>query len=164
MLCYCGSQKVYENCCGPFLKGIAFPATAEALMRSRYSAFVECQIPYLKKTLSEESQSDFNQEETKKWASQAKWQGLEIISTQKGQESDVDGIVEFIASYTLNGEEYKHHEVSTFKKDHQGHWVFVDGVSPESSRAPVVHEGPKIGRNDPCTCGSGKKYKKCCGS
>lgn len=28
----------------------------------------------------------------------------------------------------------------------------------------VVHEGPKIGRNDPCPCGSGKKYKKCCGA
>ena len=27
----------------------------------------------------------------------------------------------------------------------------------------VVHEGPRIGRNDPCPCGSGKKYKKCCG-
>ena len=28
----------------------------------------------------------------------------------------------------------------------------------------VVHDGPRIGRNDPCPCGSGKKYKKCCGA
>ena len=35
----------------------------------------------------------------------------------------------------------------------------------EQKRSQTVrHEGPKIGRNDPCPCGSGKKYKKCCGS
>ncbi|MFR3635689.1 MAG: SEC-C metal-binding domain-containing protein, partial [Sutterella sp.] len=28
---------------------------------------------------------------------------------------------------------------------------------------PVRNESPKIGRNDPCPCGSGKKYKQCCG-
>ncbi len=28
---------------------------------------------------------------------------------------------------------------------------------------PIVRENPKIGRNDPCICGSQKKYKKCCG-
>ena len=30
-------------------------------------------------------------------------------------------------------------------------------------QAPVVHQAPKVGRNDPCFCGSGKKFKKCCG-
>ena len=30
--------------------------------------------------------------------------------------------------------------------------------------APVLSRGPRIGRNDPCTCGSGKKFKKCCGA
>ncbi|MRR08909.1 preprotein translocase subunit SecA [bacterium] len=29
---------------------------------------------------------------------------------------------------------------------------------------PVTNQGPKVGRNDPCPCGSGKKYKKCCGA
>jgi len=35
---------------------------------------------------------------------------------------------------------------------------------PNSGRtpAPVIKTEPKIGRNDPCPCGSGKKYKKCC--
>ena len=34
----------------------------------------------------------------------------------------------------------------------------------QKSSTTVVNEGPKIGRNDPCPCGSGKKYKKCCGA
>ena len=44
---------------------------------------------------------------------------------------------------------------------HNGRWYFVDGET--IGQKPVVREGPRIGRNDPCPCGSGKKYKKCCG-
>ena len=33
----------------------------------------------------------------------------------------------------------------------------------KASTAPVVRTDDKVGRNDPCPCGSGKKYKKCCG-
>ena len=54
-----------------------------------------------------------------------------------------------------------HRERATFKK-HASKWVFVDGV--ELKGPPVRNEGPKAGRNDPCPCGSGKKYKKCHGA
>ncbi|MBW2342338.1 MAG: SEC-C domain-containing protein [Deltaproteobacteria bacterium] len=37
------------------------------------------------------------------------------------------------------------------------------GGSSSSARQPTKVAGKKIGRNDPCPCGSGKKYKKCCG-
>jgi preprotein translocase subunit SecA len=33
----------------------------------------------------------------------------------------------------------------------------------EQAKAKPVRTGPKVGRNDPCPCGSGKKYKQCCG-
>ena len=33
----------------------------------------------------------------------------------------------------------------------------------DSKPQPIVNNGPKVGRNDPCPCGSGKKYKNCCG-
>ena len=36
--------------------------------------------------------------------------------------------------------------------------------SQPQKKAPVVNKVPKVGRNDPCPCGSGKKYKKCCGA
>ena len=43
----------------------------------------------------------------------------------------------------------------------------ADGKAEPAAGAPrqaVVRQGPKVGRNDPCPCGSGKKYKKCCGA
>ncbi len=39
----------------------------------------------------------------------------------------------------------------------------LDGSTPKKENTPVVNNGPKVGRNDPCICGSGKKYKNCCG-
>ena len=39
----------------------------------------------------------------------------------------------------------------------------VDTADGEAVKEPVVNKGPEIGRNDPCPCGSGKKYKNCCG-
>lgn len=39
----------------------------------------------------------------------------------------------------------------------------LDSPEGEGGQQPIVNEGPEIGRNDPCPCGSGKKYKNCCG-
>jgi SEC-C motif-containing protein len=69
-------------------------------------------------------------------------------------------VVEFRAMYTANGEFCNHHEVSRFVKEPDG-WKFADGELV--GETPIVREEPKVGRNDPCPCGSGKKYKKCCG-
>lgn len=56
--------------------------------------------------------------------------------------------------------------------DEMEHWVCFDpdedeedlDYSDEDFQIPYVREEPKIGRNEPCPCGSGKKYKKCCGA
>lgn len=171
MLCPCGSELLYSNCCEKYLLNKAMPETAELLMRSRYTAFARADIEYLKKTLAPESRTDFDQAETEKWAKSAKWKGLKIISTQKGTADDKKGVVEFTATYEINGEGLDHHEVSQFRKADNGQWYFVEGDShthPEGEAhqekpQTVVREAPKVGRNDPCICGSGKKYKKCCG-
>lgn len=172
MNCPCGSNKNFENCCEPFLLGNAVPETAEQLMRSRYTAYTKGDIDYLKKTLAPESRSDFDPKTTKEWAQQAKWKGLKILSTEKGQASDTKGVVEFTATYEQNGEGLDHHEVSKFRKGDNGQWFFVDGdahthregeTHHHHQQHTVVREAPKIGRNDACPCGSGKKYKKCCG-
>jgi SEC-C motif-containing protein len=86
--------------------------------------------------------------------------GLEICSTEQGGVDDNDGLVEFIASYRENGVVRSHHEISRFKRE-AGRWYYVDGDAPKVET--YVKEQPKVGRNDPCPCGSGKKYKKCCG-
>jgi len=174
MNCPCGSLEIYKNCCEPFITGESLPPTAEKLMRSRYTAYTRADILYLTKTLAPESRTDFDANNTKEWAEKSQWKGLKIVSTEKGGVNDKKGVVEFVATYEQQGQEIDHHEVSQFRKLASGEWVFVDGehhthkggeghhhhAKPET----VVREEPKVGRNDPCTCGSGKKYKKCCGA
>ncbi len=175
MSCACGSSKEFSTCCEPFITGAALPKTAEELMRSRYTAYTKGEIGYIKKTLAPEAAKDFDMAAAKKWASEAEWKGLKILKTENGGPDDKKGVVEFVASYLQNGEEIEHHEVSKFRKNDKGQWLFVDGDSHthegghghdhhhHHKPATVVREGPKVGRNDPCPCGSGKKFKKCHG-
>lgn len=159
-LCPCGSQLNYTECCEPFHKGEAAP-TAEQLMRSRYSAFEKGQLQYLSDTLTDESRKDYSQEETENWAAAAKWTRLEIVNTEGGQENDETGVVEFRAYFKMEGRKQVHHERSSFVKE-GGRWFYVDGLlNPPQEQ---VIKSVKVGRNDPCVCGSGKKYKKCCGA
>ena len=164
MSCDCGSLIQFEKCCEPYLKGQSFPKTAEALMRSRYTAFSRVNVNYIKNTLLGPAAKDFNEKETRDWASQSKWLGLEILNAEKGQVEDAIGWVEFRARYEKDNQVHEHHELSEFKKDNSGHWMFFEGHEPtKKSLQTHVREEPKIGRNDPCHCGSGKKYKKCHG-
>lgn len=169
-MCECGNSLSFEECCGPFLGGSAWPKTAEALMRSRYSAFARGNIEYLRKTVTGTAAKEFSEADARKWALESEWMGLQILSTEKGQASDNTGSVEFVAKYKQEGHVLEHHEISKFKKDSEGHWMFVDGESHiheegkgHGAHQQFVREEPKVGRNDPCPCGSGKKFKKCCG-
>ncbi|MCB0347525.1 MAG: YchJ family protein, partial [Bdellovibrionales bacterium] len=152
----------------------SMPETAEKLMRSRYTAYAMNNVDYIEKTLAPESRSDFDRKSTEEWAVKATWKGLKVISTKRGLETDKKGTVEFTATYEQDGEVIEHHEVSEFRKNDKGQWFFVDGDSHthrggeghhhhHHAAQTVVREEPKVGRNDPCVCGSGKKYKKCCG-
>jgi SEC-C motif-containing protein len=158
--CPCGSEKLYDDCCGPFLARTAQPQTAEALMRSRYTAYTRGDVDYVLETLAPEQQGDVDRESTEQWSKQSEWLGLEILSTEAGQASDTQGVVEFLARYKVRGTAVAHRERATFRKQGE-RWLFVDGE--QIAGPPVVREAPRIGRNDTCPCGSGKKYKKCCG-
>jgi SEC-C motif-containing protein len=160
--CPCTSGRTYADCCGPVIAGERPAATAEALMRSRYSAFAAQAIDYLEDSLMPGTRADFDRQSVTEWARSSEWTGLEIIDTEAGGPDDREGVVEFAAHYRMNGEDRVHHERSRFaKKD--GRWFYVDGRVGRRQQT-VVREGPKVGRNDPCPCGSGKKYKKCCGA
>ena len=159
MTCVCGKGESTEVCCGPILKGEK-ALTAEALMRARYAAYVLGDIDFLINSLHPDSAGSVDRKSTEAWSKSADWQGLEIVETEKGQEGDSDGVVEFIARYAMRGQDMQHHERATFSK-HSGRWHYVDGQ--EIKQPPVQRSEPRIGRNDPCSCGSGKKYKKCCG-
>lgn len=158
--CPCGAGRNYADCCGRFIEGRASAPTAEALMRSRYTAYVKARIEYVSDTHDPQMRSSFDAEKALEWAESSEWLGLEIVSTRDGSEGDDVGTVEFVASFRADGDEREHRERSAFVR-RNGKWYYKDGrvLGPRQVRA----EGPKIGRNDPCHCGSGKKYKKCCG-
>jgi SEC-C motif domain protein len=157
--CPCGSGSTFEACCGPILGGAPAP-TAEALMRSRYTAYVKRDIAHLERSLSADQRKDFAAEEAKKWAESSEWLGLTISRTEQGGVDDKIGAVEFSAKFRTEGKDHEHFEVALFARE-DGRWVYTGQVNEPGKT--VKRETPKIGRNDPCPCGSGKKYKKCCG-
>jgi SEC-C motif domain protein len=173
MDCPCGSKNSFDTCCEPYLKGDKQPETAELLMRARYTAFAVADVEYVHKTLVPEARKEFDPASAKKSAETAKWKGLEIHKTEKGGPEDDEGMVEFTATYEHEGQGIEHHEVSFFKRNSKGHWLYVDGDAHthregeghqhHAKQETVKRDQPKIGRNDPCSCGSGKKFKKCCG-
>jgi SEC-C motif-containing protein len=159
-LCPCGSGQKFDVCCEPFLLEQASPKTASQLMRSRYCAYAMGVIDYLYQTSGPRVRKEFDAENSRKWAESAKWNGMEIVKAEGGAETDTTGTVEFIARYAVKENDFEHHEVAQFEKV-DNTWTFIDGKI--FGTEPMRREAPKVGRNDPCVCGSGKKYKKCCG-
>jgi SEC-C motif domain protein len=152
--CPCNPQKSFEECCGPYLDGKTVPPTAETLMRSRYSAYVNKDHGYLFRTWHTSSQPS---EESLNMPEDFSWTGLEILHTEAGEEGDESGTVEFKARYRTSTMVNSLHEKSSFVRE-EGQWYYVDGKTLTDQ--PLRSE--KLGRNQPCHCGSGKKYKKCC--
>ena len=156
--CPCGSGAAYSDCCKPVISGARPAETAEKLMRARYSAHVGVEVDFLFESTHPDHRTGYDHKGTKEWAEGADWQGLQIISTRRGGPGDTTGEVEFIARYRDKGMLREHHECAQFKRQN-GLWLFTDGTMVRPKPLTVT----KIGRNDPCTCGSGLKYKKCCG-
>ena len=158
--CYCGSGLEFSACCEPVLEGVSPAETAEQLMRARYSAFASQQADFLHTSLHPEHRHDHDVAATRRWAENSQWLGLEIIAVEAGEADDSEGSVEFVATYKEKGLVHPYHELSNFRKV-DGIWYYVDGelVKPKTE----ARSQPKVGRNEPCPCGSGKKYKKCCG-
>jgi SEC-C motif-containing protein len=156
--CPCGSGLTFSECCEPVINGTQTAETAEQLMRARYSAYVGVQMDFVFETTHPDHRQGYDHAGTKEWAENSEWQGLEIVEARKGASEDDVGEVEFIARFKENGAPREHHENAQFRKD-GGRWYFTDGSMVKPKPLAVS----KVGRNDPCTCGSGLKYKKCCG-
>ena len=157
--CPCGSGQDLDDCCGAMIAGAPAP-TAEALMRARYTAFALGQIDYLADTLAPEARGDFDPIEAGGTASDAVWQSLEgapspmaVGMTRPARWSSWPAFACAASRACIN-------ELARFRRE-QGRWVCAGGdMNPKAPPRQVV----KVGRNDPCPCGSGKKYKKCCGA
>lgn len=119
--CPCGSGKPYTACCARYLEGGESSLTAEALMRSRYTAYTRLDEDYLLATWHPSTRPPalgFADEPP------AKWLGLEV---KRHEQQDADhAIVEFVARYKVNGRACRLHEVSRFQRE-AGRWFYIDG-------------------------------------
>jgi SEC-C motif-containing protein len=118
--CYCGSGTSFNQCCQPIIEGTQAAMTAEALMRSRYSAYVIHNVDYLIATTYPSERANYSKEEITFWATQNQWQRLEIISV-------TPSTVRFKAFFIdAENQSQIHHEHSRFVFEN-GVWFYVDG-------------------------------------
>jgi SEC-C motif-containing protein len=158
--CPCGSGSSYAECCEPVITGRRPAETAEQLMRARYAAYVNASMDFIFESTHPEHRTGYDHEGTREWAESSEWLGLEIVSARMGGAAESIGEVEFIARFReKDGSAREHHECGQFKRK-DGAWFFTEGTMVKPRPITAI----KIGRNDPCSCGSGKKYKKCCGA
>ncbi|SOC86189.1 SEC-C motif-containing protein [Ensifer adhaerens] len=152
--CPCGSGKLILACCSPILAGKPAP-TAEALMRSRYTAYATGRLDYIEETCAGPAAKAFDRREAERSGLGTEWLGLAITGREAGLEGDETGKVNFTFRVRQNGQEASASEVSLFRKI-DGRWFYWD-------REDKAKPG-RVGRNDPCPCGSGKKFKACHGA
>jgi SEC-C motif-containing protein len=157
--CPCGSGAPFATCCEPIINGTREAETAEELMRARYSAFVTGAIDFIVASTHSRTRKEIDMSFIREWSQTSTWRGLQILETKVV--NDDKAFVSFEAQYTQNGKDQNHREKSLFERE-DGQWRFVTG--DELKNPTVRYETPPPGRNDPCPCGSGKKYKKCHGN
>ncbi|KQA19294.1 SEC-C domain-containing protein domain-containing protein [Vibrio metoecus] len=120
-------------------------------MRARFSAHILKNTDFVVNTYHPSCHAEDEREAIQE-SVQSHWLRLEVVSAEMGQEND-EGFVHFRAFLEQHGQEYCLEERSRFLNE-DGHWYYIDGEFPETLT--------KQSRNDPCACGSGKKFKKCC--
>lgn len=167
MNCYCGMARPYQECCQPYHLGTKPAATAEQLMRSRFSAYFLQLVPYIAKTYYPAQQSADAIVEIADFARHARFVSLEVLSADSHTSVDPKlfsplaaaaatfetSFVHFKVSFLLADKLHLLEEHSRFVREQQ-EWRYVDGVL-------LPHPVHKIGRNDSCPCASGKKFKAC---
>jgi len=122
--CPCGSGVGFDACCGGIVAGRRPAPTAEALMRSRYTAYVLKKVDYLVQTTHPSARTDELADSIRKWMRQVEWLKLHVVASEGGSELDEFGQVEFIAEYLTDSAPGRHHECSVFEKV-DGEWRYV---------------------------------------
>ena len=154
--CPCGTGKTFAECCQPILKKQKPAADAEQLMRSRFTAHVAHDFEHLHRTYLESSKEPFDPAEEE--GGGRDWTRLVIHAHDRSNKPET-AFVDFTAYYQENGAEQAFHEKAEFQRI-DGTWFYTRAV--RQGPPPIKSAEAKVGRNDPCPCGSGKKYKQCC--
>jgi SEC-C motif-containing protein len=158
MLCPCGSERAYTQCCQPIIMATTPANSPEQLMRSRYTAYATKQAEYIYLTYAHSSQNENSVDDIAQWAAQTTWLKLIIHSAsdhKKDLANNDHAQVDFSAFYQLQGKIWQMREKSNFIIE-DGVWRYLDG---EVSDSDALNK-PK--RNEVCFCGSEKKFKQCC--
>ena len=153
--CPCGSGKLLALCCGPVLAGERLAATAEELMRARFTAHATGNFEFLHRTYKPTAKLPF---EPGGEAPATQWTRLVVHSHEPGRVPNM-AYVDFSAYGMEKGLEYVLHEKAEFIQE-DGAWIYTRPL--REGPAPVKMAAKKPGRNDPCPCGSGRKFKHCC--
>ncbi len=127
------------------------------LLEARYDAFVRGNVDFILETHHPDTRNQVDRQAIESWAKNSKWLGIHF------EEEEVKGdkaTISFCVRYEKNYETINHRELAEFRM-HEGRWYYYDSEFPKAT--PEKREETKVGRNDLCVCGSGKKYKKCCG-
>lgn len=119
--CPCDSGKAFDECCGRYINAQASAPTAEALMRSRYTAYVIDDEHYLTKTWHASTRPE---KLSLRDSQPHKWLGLKILRTEHGVLPDTEGVVEFVARYKVKGKAGRLHETSHFVYEN-GQWFYI---------------------------------------
>lgn len=120
MICPCGTGRPFDECCGPILAGTPAP-TAEALMRSRFTAFSLGDVAHLERSWAPETRpANVTVDPDQRWVR------LEVIDTVRGLQLDAEGVVEFRAHFERHGKPGIRAERSRFRRK-AGRWVYTDG-------------------------------------
>jgi SEC-C motif-containing protein len=153
--CPCGRGPTFAECCEPILQEKRPAATAEELMRSRFTAHVARDFAHLHRTYLETSREPYVPDPE---VTPRDWTRLVIHAHDVGPKPDM-AYVDFTATYREGDAEHALHEKAEFQRI-EGIWFYTRAV--REGPAPIKSAHAKVGRNDPCPCGSGKKFKQCC--
>ena len=158
MLCPCGSEQTYAQCCQPIIMAKKPAISPEQLMRSRYCAYANKQAEYIYLTYARSSKAQQSIDDIAQWAAHTQWLKL-VIHHSSDYQQDLaqhnSPQVEFSAFYQHLGQLFQMREKSNFVFEDNA-WRYLDGNVSDSK----VLKKPK--RNDVCFCGSEKKFKHCC--
>jgi SEC-C motif-containing protein len=144
-MCICGRSQDFTECCEPLILKKESPKNPESLMRSRYSAYATGNGTYLVYSAAKENRYSDDIALIEEFSNSVEWLKLDVLNTNANQ-------VEFKAYYKDAEGIQVLHEISDFIQE-EGIWKYSSGELFST----------KVQRNEPCPCGSGKKYKKCCG-
>lgn len=154
--CPCGTRRKFGACCALYINGTPAP-DAQTLMRSRYTAYVVGALDHVAATHAPEVRDDFNRAEAERLARVCQFQELEI---RKVVENGHSAQIDFLIRFRRDNKDMMQVELADFRRE-DGRWLYAGGkLSSQVSQRTVT----RVGRNDPCPCGSGKKAKKCCGT